>query len=142
MRSSGLTTPPFHTHSPRHTGLKAQGKYLARTLSFAETMFNIQQVPLEAEFKKTYDTLAQVWYQVLEIMHEAGADLTRGTATYAGGNAVPLGTNYGQHLRTFTSQYWGAHLRFFRHITVAAKVPFIVELAKKALAGAFRFGWS
>jgi hypothetical protein len=44
------------------TGLKAQGKYLARTLSFAETTFGIQQVPLADEFKKKYDALAQVWY--------------------------------------------------------------------------------
>jgi hypothetical protein len=127
------TTPP---HTP-HTGLKAQGKYLARTLSFAETTFNIQQVPLEADFKTKYDKLAQVWYSVLEIMHEAGADLQRGTASYAGSNALPYGTGFDQHLRSFSSQYWGAHLRFFRHITVAAKVPFIVDLAKKALAGAF-----
>ena len=32
------------------------------------------------------------------------------------------------------SQYWGGHMRFFRQLCTAAKVPAIEELAKQELA--------
>lgn len=56
--------------TPPNAGLKAQGKYLARTLSFADTSFKIERVPLADEFKAKYDKLAEAWYNLLEIMHE------------------------------------------------------------------------
>lgn len=46
---------------------------------------------------------------------------------------VFIHTHHGTHTQLNTT---GAHLRFFRHITVAAKVPYIVDLAKKAIEGA------
>jgi hypothetical protein len=32
------------------------------------------------------------------------------------------------------AQYWGGHMRFFRQLCTAAKVPSIVELAMQELA--------
>lgn len=63
------------------------------------------------EFKAKYDTLAQVWYDVLEIMHEAGNDLRQGNARYSAQNALLPHQNYDGHLRHFSSQYWGAFAR-------------------------------
>lgn len=60
-RPTEPTDHPTNHQTITTTGLKAQGKYLARTLSFADTSFQIQQVPLAGEFKAKYDTLAQVW---------------------------------------------------------------------------------
>jgi len=41
--------------------LKSQGKYNARALSFQDTTFKIEQVPLAEEFKSKYDQLVAVW---------------------------------------------------------------------------------
>lgn len=105
MRSHNITH--HHQTTTTTTGLKAQGKYLARTLSFADTSFQIQQVPLAGEFKAKYDTLAQVWYEVLEIMHEAGNDLQRGNARYKGANQLAYQADVKDHLKMFSGQYWG-----------------------------------
>jgi len=43
--------------------LKSQGKYTARALSFQDTTFKIEQVPLAEEFKTKYDNLVAVWYE-------------------------------------------------------------------------------
>ena len=51
--------PPNPTQIP--AGLKAQGKYVARTLSFTDTTFAIKQVPMAEEFRTKYDALVDVW---------------------------------------------------------------------------------
>lgn len=43
--------------------LKSQGKYAARALSFQDTSFKIEQVPMAEEFRVKYDKLVGVWYE-------------------------------------------------------------------------------
>ena len=50
-----------HTHTHTNRGLKAQGKYNARSLSFVDTSFKIEQIEVEEDLKGKYDALVKVW---------------------------------------------------------------------------------
>lgn len=38
-----------------------------------------------------------------------------------------------QQLKTMWGQFWASHQRFFKYMCIAAKVPEVIKLAKKAL---------
>ena len=39
-----------------------------------------------------------------------------------------------QQLKTMWGQFWASHQRFFKYMCIAAKVPEVINLAKKALS--------
>ncbi len=99
--------------------LKAQGKYVARTLSYKGVTFEEKEHPLSAEQKELYRTAARAWNVVYDHMGATIAEITNG----------------GSHQRSRAmSQFYGAQLRFFSLLISTLKIPTAIEEANKALA--------
>jgi 2'-5' RNA ligase len=99
--------------------LKAQGKYLARTLSFKGVEFNEAKHELTDEQKAIYRTAASAWREVFK----------------SGNQTINSTTNGGSTQRAnFNQALGGAQQRFFNILITALKTPTAIELANKALA--------
>ena len=94
--------------------MKAQGQYLARSLSFRGATFEIVKEELPAEFVKMYDASADLWSKIVTQVYSHVWDL-------------------GPESKKAKSQMWGAHQRFWAQICMAAKVKPTVEAAEEAL---------
>jgi len=93
--------------------LKAQGRYLCRTLSFKGASFEVSEAKLDVEQVKVYDEAAALWQRLIVICKNG-----RFWAPIADVN-----------LKTF----WAAQQLFFRQLLCAFKVKHTVSLIKKAL---------
>lgn len=93
--------------------LKARGLFLARTLSYRGAEFTIEYVPVSDIYKRLYDATTEIWFEI-------GKHVDR-----AKEKGAPRG---------LSTQYWGAHQRFYREMCLGVKCPKLVELAKEALA--------
>ena len=80
--------------------LKARGLFLARTLSYRGAEFTIEYVPVSDLYKKLYDATTAIWFEIGEQVERAKA---AGTAE-----------------RSVSTQYWGAHQRFYREVSLQA----------------------
>jgi hypothetical protein len=99
--------------------LKAEGKYLSRTLSFKGVTYREVEHNLNEDQKALYRTATKAWNTV----HE------HALAT------VENQTNGGSRQRNnFMSQLAGAQLRFYGVLISALKIPTAIEEANKALA--------
>lgn len=97
--------------------LKMRGSYIARQLSFKTTTFRVHYAPLDEAFIKLYDDCVDMWSKALEYFSEAADSYAeeRGKA------------------RSIWKCFWAAHQRFFKYLCIGAKVPSVVQIAKKAL---------
>lgn len=99
--------------------LKAQGKYLSRTLSFHGVTYDVVERPLNQDQRSIYRTATQAWRSVVQEVEQSIATRTNGG---------------GLQKSRFMSQFGAAQLRFFGLLITALKTPAAVELANKALA--------
>lgn len=97
--------------------LKMRGSYIARQLSFKTTSFEIRVAELDDKFVRVYDECVDLWALALRYFLEA--------------------SDYFSHekkkLRTLWASFWAAHQKFFKYLCIGAKVPLVIEIAKKAL---------
>ncbi|KAK9808500.1 hypothetical protein WJX73_001795 [Symbiochloris irregularis] len=91
-------------------GLKATGAYLSRTLSYSGAEFNIAKEQIDPVFAEIYDRSCKFWSLLFFVCQH-----------------VDLG-------RTGWRVFWGAQLRFYRQMLMAAKVPACARLAQEAVA--------
>lgn len=99
--------------------LKAQGKYLSRTLSFKGVTYQDVQHALNAEQKDLYRTAVKAWRSVVQHAEDTIVNTNNG----------------GVHAQArFLSLFYGAQLRFFNVLLTTLKIPTAVEQANKALA--------
>jgi len=99
--------------------LKAQGKYVSRTLSFKGVTYREQEHPLSEEQIELYRTAAKAWKKVSNSVEE-----TIKTTTNGGGL---------QKARAM-SQFYSAQQRFFNVLITTLKVPSAIAEAQKGLA--------
>jgi hypothetical protein len=98
--------------------LKAQGKYVSRTLSFKGTSYDETEHKLTADQKALYRTAAKAWAKVVQ-----QAEDTIKTTTNGGS----------QQKARFMSLFASAQQRFFNILITTLKIPTCIELANKAL---------
>lgn len=99
--------------------LKASGAYVSRGLSWSRCEFEHVICCLPDDDVATYDALAQWWRALRQAL-----DYALGVIEYLGvkGN------------RGLTWQrFWGTQLRFFKEVQTALKVPFVIDVATRAL---------
>lgn len=96
--------------------LKMRGSYMARQLSFKTTSFDIRIAKLDEKFIELYDGCVELWSRALQTFSAASSFVE----------------NSKQNRRIWTS-FWAAHQKFFKFLCIGAKVPLVVEIAKKAL---------
>jgi 2'-5' RNA ligase len=99
--------------------LKAQGKYLSRTLSFKGVTYHETEHKLTADQKALYRTAVKAWQSVVERAEDTIKNTT------GGGN---------RQVSRFLSLFYGAQLRFFNVLLTTLKIPTAVERANQALA--------
>jgi len=96
--------------------MKRRGVYLARQLSFEGCEFELEEVPLDGFFMTLYDAAAELWRDAKEYFSQA---------------ANLLGDDF--KMPGMWQQFWGAHQRFFKYLTMAAKVNKACQIARKAV---------
>ncbi|KAG2500714.1 hypothetical protein HYH03_001479 [Edaphochlamys debaryana] len=94
--------------------MKAEGKYVARGLSFREAEFSEVEAPLNPDQIRMYDNAVQLW-QRLRLQLEAAC-----AATGSG--------------RDVFKAYWATLQRFFKLLCVSIKVPAVIAEAREALS--------
>lgn len=97
--------------------MKLRGMYIARQLSFAGVTFRIEEVALGDRFISTYNKAVRLWIEARRMFAEA-AQLMDADARVK---------------KTMWGQFWGAHQRFFKYLCIAAKVPYVVKVARDAI---------
>ena len=93
--------------------LKSSGRYCARGLSWEGAEFSIFSATLSDKVRALYDRCTEWWADLLKELKLA----SRFTGNTSG-----------------LKVYWGAHLRFFRGLVTSLKVPFVVDICRRALA--------
>eukprot|EP00897_Mesotaenium_endlicherianum_P004024 jgi/Mesen1/364/ME000001S02675 len=94
--------------------LKATGAYCCRTLSYKGADFDIKVVEIDKLHQRQYNKAARFWlllYKVWQTAGKAGAQVKR----------------------SGWAQFWGAHLRFFRQMLMAVKVPALTQMVLDAV---------
>ncbi|MEW5313763.1 MAG: hypothetical protein WDW38_005303 [Sanguina aurantia] len=95
--------------------MKAEGKYVARGLSFRHAEFTELEAELTDVQEQVYDTSVAVWQQL-----KSQLDLA---LLYTGGAS-----------RELWKPYWSGQQRFFKLLCISMKIPTVVAAAKQALA--------
>jgi hypothetical protein len=98
--------------------MKQMGTFVARTLSWDGAEFATLHIPLDPEQVKQYDSAAQWWLLVKKDMEEI-------IQTFFSDQAPS---------KTLWRAYWSAHQRFFREMSICAKVPSVVREVKQFIA--------
>jgi len=139
--------------------LKKEGLFTARTLSYKDCSFEVITHQIPPEQQATYNGATRFWqalyHEILDAMkcgehpallyrsndgehaaEEDGiiADEAEDESDVRGAHHLkdPNGTTI-LRSRNVLMQYWGAHQRFFRSLTVGLKVPGVIAEAKRAL---------
>ncbi|GIZ01189.1 protein strawberry notch homolog 1 [Caerostris extrusa] len=97
--------------------MKLRGLYMARQLSFTGVSFKIEEIPLTEEDKHIYNQSVRVWVISRSYFQEA-FELMEGDS---------------RTKKTMWCQFWASHQRFFKYLCIAAKVKFVVKLAREAV---------
>jgi hypothetical protein len=92
--------------------LKSSGRFVARGLSWEGAEFEMIESILNDNDRRLYDTCAD-WWADLRAAMETACEETKD--------------------KRGVKAFWGAHLRFFRALITAIKVPFVIEQCKEAL---------
>ncbi|KAL5282206.1 sno family protein [Megaselia abdita] len=97
--------------------MKLRGMYIARQLSFHGVTFKIEEVTLSKDFKKIYDQSVELWVEAMQKFTEA-AELIDAESRMK---------------KTMWGQFWSSHQRFFKYLCIAAKVNYVVSIAREAI---------
>jgi hypothetical protein len=95
--------------------MKAQGQYLARSLSFSGANFDVVREELSADFVNLYDDCTVFWRKVVDAVY------------------LVCGSEESSDARHVKAQLWGAHQRFWAQMCMAAKVQSTINTARNAL---------
>ena len=115
--------------------LKREGALLCRTLSYAGAEFSVVEASLTPEQIETYDASAQLWQMLYTRMERKLAKMELWVNEAMDPREMENRKDEFKEARqNYHSQLWSGHLRFFRSLITAMKVPKLVELAKTALA--------
>ncbi|GAQ77984.1 protein with Helicase_C domain [Klebsormidium nitens] len=95
-------------------GLKALGAYVNRTLSYDGAEFEVADVNIPPDLEVMYDRAAGFWQLLFRTMKSAKA----------------AGANVPKHS---WAKFWSEHMRFFRQMLIAAKIPELAAIAQKAV---------
>ena len=115
--------------------LKREGALLCRTLSYAGAEFSVVEASLTPEQIETYDASAQLWQMLYTRMERKLAKMELWVNEALDPRDMENRKEEFKDARqNYRSQLWSGHLRFFRSLITAMKVPKLVELAKTALA--------
>jgi predicted RNA methylase len=98
--------------------LKAMGRYISRSLSWADVQFDVIEHQLSAEQTSIYDELARGWQIVMTNMEQA----------LQASGAV----NNPRAKSAARSAFFGAQQRFFNQILTAMHMPSVLSDAKKS----------
>lgn len=98
--------------------LKAQGKYVSRTLSYKGVTYQEVEHVLTDEQKALYRTATKAWASVVQQAEDTIKNTTNGGALAKS---------------RFMSLFYGAQLRFFNVLLTTLKIPTAVDEANKAL---------
>jgi GGDEF domain-containing protein/2'-5' RNA ligase len=99
--------------------LKAQGKYLSRTLSYKGVTYQEVEHKLSDEQKELYRTATKAWASVVQDAEDTIKKTTNGG---------------GRQVSRFLALFYGAQLRFFNVLLTTLKIPTVIEDTQKALA--------
>ena len=115
--------------------LKREGALLCRTLSYAGVEFSVVEATLTPEQIETYDASAQLWQMLYTRIESklAKMELWKNQALDPR-DQLQREEEFKEAKQNYHSQLWSGHLRFFRSLITAMKVPKLVEVAKQALA--------
>jgi hypothetical protein len=105
--------------------MKQSGKYLARSLSFKGSSFEVVDVPLTKGFEDMYDASVLLWRDVIEAFE-------RGFKLQPQGNSDE-GKAAKKAIGGVRGQIWASHQRFFGQMLMAAKVEETVRIAHEAI---------
>lgn len=97
--------------------LKAQGKYLARSLSFDDVTYDRVTHKLTKDQRDSYNTYAESWQIVLNNMEEAIGLTDADPKTRA----------------KAMSYFWGANQRFWNQVLTSLQMPSVIKSADKEL---------
>ena len=115
--------------------LKREGALLCRTLSYAGAEFSVVEASLTPEQIETYDASAQLWQMLYTRMERKLAKMELWVnEAMDPAQLENRKEEFKDARQNYRSQLWSGHLRFFRSLITAMKVPKLVELAKTALA--------
>jgi len=115
--------------------LKREGALLCRTFSYAGAEFSVVEATLTPEQIETYDASAQLWQMLYTRIESklAKMELWKNQALDPR-DQLQREEEFKEAKQNYHSQLWSGHLRFFRSLITAMKVPKLVEVAKQALA--------
>lgn len=99
--------------------LKAQGKYVARTLTFRGVRYSELEHEITPEQAKIYDSAAEAWKMISDSIERTIEDTTNGG---------------GRQRAMAMSQFYSTQQRFFSLLLTSLKVPTAVKAAEEALA--------
>ena len=100
--------------------MKAQGSYIARSLSYDGVEYDRLEHELTSQQRDAYDTMAKAWQVVLNNVHE----ILEKTDANKNGRARAAAM----------SQFWGAHQRFFNQVLTAMQMPSVLKRVRKDVA--------
>ena len=93
-------------------GLKANGAYLCRSLSFKGAEFEVHKCKFSDDFKNMFDRSTEYWQLLLTTCEKILA--------FSG-------------VRKSLAQFWSAHQQFYKLMLIAGKLPDAVRLSKMAV---------
>jgi len=117
--------------------LKSSGAYVSRGLAWQRCEFERWTCELDGEAVEAYDA-AGAWWRGMNAASSICVDGVE-TTRIAGlrralDRAITRTQLRGAAAGTAKQRFWGAQLRFFKELQTAAKVPFVAERAKEAVA--------
>lgn len=117
--------------------MKQRGTYMARQLSFEGVNFDIVIVELSKDFIQLYNDCVTMWVKALNYFQVAIELLNSYTSSSSRDTEKSFSNCHSKEFKKSLAQYWSAHQRFFRHICISAKVPWIVKFVSKKIDEGF-----
>lgn len=99
--------------------MKAQGSYIARSLSYEGVGYERLESPLSPLQTEIYDELASAWQIVLQNIDKALETTGQKDDPKAKGAAL--------------SRFWGTHQRFFNQVITSMQTPAIIDRAQREI---------
>eukprot|EP00873_Tetraselmis_striata_P036348 jgi/Tetstr1/456612/TSEL_043315.t1 len=102
--------------------LKSMGIYVSRTLSYTGATFQLSELQLSQEQQLMYNHAAEFWQFLFRVFFPRGSE----------GKEYASKEERLKH-RALKANFWGAHMRFFRQMLIAAKVPELCRRVNQAM---------
>jgi hypothetical protein len=104
--------------------MKANGVYMARSLSYDDVKYDKLEHPLTDDQRKIYDELAGAWQVTLQNINEALVR-TGVVDEHTGETKNPAAKSH------LMSQYWGSNQRFWNQIITSMQMPSAIKAMEK-----------